>query len=137
MDVTLPADLTRQVEQELARGHYRSRDELIERRFNELTTVTETGDQVTLTGNGLTVEKLNGSKSIQFKVEGPQAITITRPVFPTPPGVPVSPGSGDTAPAGADQTPSSGEAGDSKDGDSHSKTPPVSPSAGEAKEFSR
>src|SRR2546422_1447108 len=36
MDVTLPADLTKQVEQELASGHYRSRDELIEeavRRF--------------------------------------------------------------------------------------------------------
>ena len=30
MDVTLPADLTKQVEQELAGGHYRSRDELIE-----------------------------------------------------------------------------------------------------------
>jgi Arc/MetJ-type ribon-helix-helix transcriptional regulator len=30
MDVTLSADLTRQVEQELANGHYRSRDELIE-----------------------------------------------------------------------------------------------------------
>ena len=36
MDVTLPADLKAQVEQELARGHYRSPDELIEqavRRF--------------------------------------------------------------------------------------------------------
>jgi len=36
MDVTLPADLAKQVEQELASGHYRSRDELIEqavRRF--------------------------------------------------------------------------------------------------------
>ena len=31
MDVTLPADLARQVEQELVNGHYRSRDELIER----------------------------------------------------------------------------------------------------------
>ena len=30
MDVTLPADLTKQVEQELVSGHYRSRDELIE-----------------------------------------------------------------------------------------------------------
>lgn len=30
MDVTLPADLTKQVEQELASGQYRSRDELIE-----------------------------------------------------------------------------------------------------------
>jgi Arc/MetJ-type ribon-helix-helix transcriptional regulator len=29
MDVTLPADLTRQVEPELANGHYRSRDELV------------------------------------------------------------------------------------------------------------
>jgi Arc/MetJ-type ribon-helix-helix transcriptional regulator len=31
MDVTLPADLTKQVEQELASGRYRSSDELIER----------------------------------------------------------------------------------------------------------
>ena len=30
MDVTLPADLTNQVEQELVAGRYRSRDELIE-----------------------------------------------------------------------------------------------------------
>ncbi len=30
MDVKLPADLRNQVEQELASGHYRSRDELIE-----------------------------------------------------------------------------------------------------------
>jgi Arc/MetJ-type ribon-helix-helix transcriptional regulator len=30
MEVTLPADLTKQVEQEVASGHYRSRDELIE-----------------------------------------------------------------------------------------------------------
>ena len=30
MDVTLPADLSRQVEQELASGRYQSRDELIE-----------------------------------------------------------------------------------------------------------
>lgn len=30
MDVTLPTDLTEQVEQELASGQYRSRDELIE-----------------------------------------------------------------------------------------------------------
>ncbi len=30
MDVTLPADLRNQVEQELASGRYRSRDELIE-----------------------------------------------------------------------------------------------------------
>lgn len=30
MDVTLPADLRRQVEQELASGRYRSPDELIE-----------------------------------------------------------------------------------------------------------
>ena len=30
MQVTLPADLSKQVEQELASGRYRSRDELIE-----------------------------------------------------------------------------------------------------------
>jgi Arc/MetJ-type ribon-helix-helix transcriptional regulator len=35
MDVTLPADLTRQVEQELATGRYRSRDELIEQGNSE------------------------------------------------------------------------------------------------------
>jgi Arc/MetJ-type ribon-helix-helix transcriptional regulator len=29
MDVTLPADLTKQVEQELARGRYKSPDEMI------------------------------------------------------------------------------------------------------------
>ena len=30
MDVTLPADLTKQIEQELASGHYQGPDELIE-----------------------------------------------------------------------------------------------------------
>ncbi len=30
MEITLPADLTKLVEQELASGHYRSRDELME-----------------------------------------------------------------------------------------------------------
>ncbi len=30
MEIRLPADLSKQVEQELARGRYRSRDELIE-----------------------------------------------------------------------------------------------------------
>ena len=31
MDVLSPADLSRQIEHELANGHYQSRDELIER----------------------------------------------------------------------------------------------------------
>lgn len=36
MRVTLPADLTKQVEQELANGNYRSRDELIEHAVRHL-----------------------------------------------------------------------------------------------------
>lgn len=36
MDVTLPADLTREVERELAMGNYRSRDELIEQAVRRL-----------------------------------------------------------------------------------------------------
>ena len=36
MDVTLPADLTIQVERELANGNYRSRDELIEQAVRHL-----------------------------------------------------------------------------------------------------
>jgi Arc/MetJ-type ribon-helix-helix transcriptional regulator len=36
MEVTLPADLTRQVELELANGNYRSRDELIEQAVRHL-----------------------------------------------------------------------------------------------------
>jgi putative addiction module CopG family antidote len=35
MNVTLPADLRNQVEQELARGRYRSSDELIEQAVRE------------------------------------------------------------------------------------------------------
>src|SRR5947209_6634251 len=38
MDVTLPADLTIQVERELANGNYRSRDELIEQAVRHLST---------------------------------------------------------------------------------------------------
>ena len=36
MDVTLPADLRKQVEQELASGRYRSADELIEHAVRQL-----------------------------------------------------------------------------------------------------
>ena len=36
MDVTLPADLTKQVERELADGNYRSREELIEQAVRHL-----------------------------------------------------------------------------------------------------
>jgi len=36
MEVTLPAELSKQVDQELARGRYRSRDELIEEAVRRL-----------------------------------------------------------------------------------------------------
>ena len=45
MDVTLPADLTRQVEQELARGHYRSCDELIEQAVRRFLDERQRGQQ--------------------------------------------------------------------------------------------
>jgi len=45
MDVTLPADLTKQVEQELANGTYRSRDELIELAVRHLFDERQRGQQ--------------------------------------------------------------------------------------------
>ncbi len=45
MDVTLPEDLTKQVEQELAHGHYRSRDELIERAVRQFLDERQRGGQ--------------------------------------------------------------------------------------------
>lgn len=45
MDVTLPADLTKQVEQELASGLYRSRDELIERAVRQFFEERQRGHQ--------------------------------------------------------------------------------------------
>jgi len=45
MDVTLPADLTKQVEQELADGHYRSRDELIEQAVRQFFDERQRGQQ--------------------------------------------------------------------------------------------
>jgi Arc/MetJ-type ribon-helix-helix transcriptional regulator len=45
MDVTLPADLTRPVEQELASGHYRSGDELIEQPVRHLFGERQRGQQ--------------------------------------------------------------------------------------------
>ena len=45
MDVTLPADLTKQVEQELARGHYRSGDELIEQAIRQFFDERQRGQQ--------------------------------------------------------------------------------------------
>ena len=45
MDVTLPADLTKQVEQELASGHYRSCDELIEQAVRHLFDDRQRGQQ--------------------------------------------------------------------------------------------
>jgi Arc/MetJ-type ribon-helix-helix transcriptional regulator len=45
MDLTLPADLTRQVEQELASGNYRSRDELIEQVVRHLFDERQRGKQ--------------------------------------------------------------------------------------------
>ena len=45
MDVTLPADLTKQVERELANGNYRSRDELIEQAVRHLFDERQRGQQ--------------------------------------------------------------------------------------------
>jgi Arc/MetJ-type ribon-helix-helix transcriptional regulator len=45
MDVTLPADLTKQVEQELVNGHYRSRDELIEQAVRQFFEERQRGQQ--------------------------------------------------------------------------------------------
>ena len=45
MDVTLPADLTKQVEQELVNGHYRSRDELIEQAVRQFFDERQRGQQ--------------------------------------------------------------------------------------------
>jgi Arc/MetJ-type ribon-helix-helix transcriptional regulator len=45
MDVTLPADLTREVERELANGTYRSRDELIEQAVRHLFGERQRGQQ--------------------------------------------------------------------------------------------
>jgi Arc/MetJ-type ribon-helix-helix transcriptional regulator len=45
MDVTLPADLTIQVERELANGNYRSRDELIEQAVRHLFDERQRGQQ--------------------------------------------------------------------------------------------
>jgi Arc/MetJ-type ribon-helix-helix transcriptional regulator len=45
MDVPLPADLTKQVEQELANGNYRTRDELIEQAVRHLFDERHRGQQ--------------------------------------------------------------------------------------------
>ena len=45
MEVTLPADLTTQVEQELASGQFRSRDELIEQAVRRFFDERERGRQ--------------------------------------------------------------------------------------------
>ena len=45
MDVTLPADLKKQVEQELASGRYRSRDELIEQAVRHFFDERQRGQQ--------------------------------------------------------------------------------------------
>ena len=45
MDVTLPADLTKQVERELADGNYRSREELIEQAVRHLFDERQRGQQ--------------------------------------------------------------------------------------------
>ena len=45
MDVTLPADLRNQVEQELASGRYRSRDELIEQAVRQFFDDRQRGQQ--------------------------------------------------------------------------------------------
>jgi Arc/MetJ-type ribon-helix-helix transcriptional regulator len=45
MDVTLPADLTKQVERELANGNYRSRNELTEQAIRHLFDERQRGQQ--------------------------------------------------------------------------------------------
>ena len=45
MEVTLPADLRKQVEQELASGRYRSRDELIEQAVRQFFYERQRGQQ--------------------------------------------------------------------------------------------
>jgi Arc/MetJ-type ribon-helix-helix transcriptional regulator len=45
MDVTLPADLTKQVEQELASGRYRSSNELIEQAVRQFFDERQRGRQ--------------------------------------------------------------------------------------------
>jgi Arc/MetJ-type ribon-helix-helix transcriptional regulator len=45
MDVTLPADLKKQVEQELASGRYRSRNELIEQAVRQFFEERQRGQQ--------------------------------------------------------------------------------------------
>ena len=45
MDVTLPADLRNQVEQEVASGRYRSSDELIERAVRQFFDERQRGQQ--------------------------------------------------------------------------------------------
>src|SRR5712692_5924327 len=45
MNVTLPADLRKQVEQELASGHYQSRDELIEQAVRHFLEERQRGQQ--------------------------------------------------------------------------------------------
>ena len=45
MDVTLPADLRKQVEQELASGRYRSCDELIEKAVRQFFDLRQRGQQ--------------------------------------------------------------------------------------------
>ena len=45
MDVTLPADLTKQVERELGNGNYRSGDELVEQAVRQLFDERQHGQQ--------------------------------------------------------------------------------------------
>jgi Arc/MetJ-type ribon-helix-helix transcriptional regulator len=60
MEVTLPADLTKQVEQELADGHYRSRDELIEQAVDTSSTsasVASSGSMRSVESGGRLIKK--------------------------------------------------------------------------------
>jgi Arc/MetJ-type ribon-helix-helix transcriptional regulator len=59
MDVTLPPDLAKQVEQELANGHYRSRDELIEQAVRQFFDERQRGEQrvAALRGIGQAVDR--------------------------------------------------------------------------------
>ena len=71
MDVTLPADLTKQLEQELATGRYRSSDELIEQAVRQFFDERQRGQQ-----------RLDGLRRIGQAVD--QAGPYERVLIPSP-----------------------------------------------------
>jgi len=50
MEVTLPADLTNQVDQQIAAGHFKSSDERIQRAADRTATLRRIGEAVDRTG---------------------------------------------------------------------------------------